>query len=146
MEAVDSTIIVDVPVAAAYERWSQIETFPQFMRGVAEVRRLDEKQFAWVWEVNGHRLESVSEITLQIPPRRIAWRSVSGRENAGVVAFEEIGEMQTRITMSMKFCPVGEWDSAEAVTERLRASLQSFKALLEASVVKDIVEKNWQGF
>src|SRR5438067_8747383 len=146
MEAVESSIVVEVPVAAAYEQWARVEDFPKFMEGVIEVRRLGEERFAWTLETKGHRVESVSEVTVRIPNQRIAWRSVSGAENSGVVSFEAIEEKKTKITLSMKYNPLGEWDNAQAVSARLQRHLDSFKKFVEASAVEDIVERNWQGF
>jgi uncharacterized membrane protein len=146
MEAVESSTVVNTPVAAAYERWLRWEDFPQFMDGLTEVRRLDDTHFAWKWEQHGHKKESVSEITLKIPNQRVAWRSISGAENSGVISFEPVDETKTKITLSLKYNKQGDWDSAETVTERLRNNLEGFKKLLEGSAVEDIVEKNWQGF
>lgn len=146
MQAVEKSITANVPPATAYERWLHFETFPQFMPGVLEVRRVSEKQFAWVWEIEGHRFESVSEITLQIPARRIAWRSVSGWESSGVVAFQDAEGGKTQITMSMTYHAASDVDNAETVSARLQESLQGFKEMLESSAIEDIVENNWQGF
>ena len=40
---IEEKINLDVPVATAYNQWTQFEEFPQFMEGVEEVRQLDEK-------------------------------------------------------------------------------------------------------
>lgn len=146
MEAVEHSILVNVPAAVAYERWLDAESFPRFIPGLKEVRRTGENQFAWVWESHGHRLESVAEVTLQIPGRRIAWRSVSGRESSSVMAFEETEPGVTCVTLSMKYLPAGEWDNVETVGARLRGTLEGFKTALEGSMIGEIVEKNWQGF
>lgn len=131
MTAVESSITIDVPVATAYEQWSRFEEFPRFMEGVLEVRRLADETHAWKWEIQGHIKESVSEITLRIPTQRIAWRTISGAETSGVAAFEALAQNKTQVRLSLKYDPLGEWDSAEAVEERLRSNLNSFKKLLE---------------
>jgi uncharacterized membrane protein len=146
MEAVESSTIINVPAATAYERWQRWEDFPQFMEGLTEVQRLDDTHFAWKWELHGHKKESVSEITLQIPNQRIAWRSISGAENSGVVSFEPVDETKTKISLSFKYTKEGEWDTVEALSARLRNNLAGFKKLIEGSAIEDIVENNWQGF
>lgn len=146
METVERTTVVSASAAAAYERWTQVEDFPAFIPSLAEVRRLGDDRFAWVWEFEGHRMESVSEVTLRIPQRRIAWRSVSGAENSGVVSFEPVEENKTQITLSMKYSREGDWDSAEAVATRLQGHLEGFKKLLESSAIDGMVKNNWQGF
>jgi uncharacterized membrane protein len=42
MSKIQKTIEVDVPVATAYNQWTQFEEFPKFMDGVEEVRQLDD--------------------------------------------------------------------------------------------------------
>ena len=39
MNTVEKSIVVDVPVRAAYNQWTQFEEFPRFMEGVEEVRQ-----------------------------------------------------------------------------------------------------------
>jgi uncharacterized membrane protein len=146
METVERTVIANASAAAAYERWTQVEDFPAFIPGLAAVHRLGDERFAWVWEFEGHRMESVSEVTLRIPQRRIAWRSVSGAENSGVVSFEPVEGNKVQITLSMKYSREGDWDSAEAVAARLEGHLEGFKKLLESSAADDIAKNSGQGF
>ena len=146
METVESSVIVESPVAPVYERWERMEDFPDFMEGLTEVKRIDGRQFSWEWELGGHCAQSVSEITLQIPHQRIAWRSLSGMENSGVVIFHEMTPGQTQVTLQMKYAPYGAWDNAQAVTARIQRNLEQFKALMETSIVGEIVDKNARGF
>jgi uncharacterized membrane protein len=48
---------VAVPVAVAYNQWTQFEEFPKFMEGVKEVRQLDDQRLHWRaenrWEKRG---------------------------------------------------------------------------------------------
>ena len=146
MEVVEDSIVANAPAAAAYAEWAQIENLPRFMEGVKAVQRIEEKRFAWQWEIAGNRKESIAEITLLIPNQRIAWRSISGAENSGVVSFEEVEPGKTKITFSLKYVPAASWDTAESLRARLRRNLENFKSLLETSPMEDIVEHNWQGF
>ncbi|MFE9789780.1 SRPBCC family protein [Nocardia salmonicida] len=43
IEAVD----VDVPVATAYNQWTQFKTFPEFMQGVDRIEQLDGTHTRW---------------------------------------------------------------------------------------------------
>src|SRR5215213_7129884 len=54
---VEKSIQVDVPLSTAYGQWTQFEDFPHFMRGVKEVRQLDDRRLHWVAEIAGVRRE-----------------------------------------------------------------------------------------
>ncbi len=57
MSHVTKQIKLPVPVSAAYNRWTQFESFPSFMEGVEEVRQLDDKRLHWKAEVAGKTVE-----------------------------------------------------------------------------------------
>src|SRR5215204_1583951 len=62
----EQTIEVDVPIATAYNQWTQFEDFPRFMEGVEEVRQLDDRRLHWVAEFGGERHEWDAEIVEQM--------------------------------------------------------------------------------
>jgi uncharacterized membrane protein len=133
--SVAESIEVDVPVRTAYNQWTQFTEFPRFMESVREIRQLDEKHLHWRANVAGEEKEWDAEITEQIPDKRIAWRSVTGVPNAGVVTFHKISDNCTRIMMQMDYQPenmaekVG--DMLGAVRMEARSNLKNFKELLE---------------
>jgi uncharacterized membrane protein len=116
MTNVQKTIDVPVPVHEAYNQWAQFETFPEFMEGVKEVRQTDPRHLHWRAEVGGREVEWDAEITEQIPDTRIAWRSVGGRPNAGIVSFQPGGQDRTQVTLLMEAEPEG---FAETVGDKL---------------------------
>jgi len=130
------TIEVKVPVKTAYNQFTQFEDFPQFMASVHEIRQLDDKHLHWKANVAGEEKEWDAEITEQIPDKRIAWRSVTGVPNGGVVTFHKISDDVTRITLQMDYQPEGPLeklgDAFGAVRMEARGNLQKFKELLEA--------------
>src|ERR671919_3076135 len=85
-----------VPVRTAYNQWTQFEEFPRFMEGVEEVKQLDDTHLLWVAEIGGQRRGWKAEITEQRPDERIAWRSMDGATNAGVVTFHRLGDAGAR--------------------------------------------------
>src|SRR5258706_2580179 len=99
MARFEKDIVVDVPVTVAYDQWTQFESFPEFMEGVKEVVQLDEKRLRWLAEVAGKDEEWEAEITDQVPDRHIAWRSVTGAQNAGSVMFQPAGDGKTQVTL-----------------------------------------------
>jgi uncharacterized membrane protein len=130
------TIEVNVPVRTAYNQWTQFEDFPKFMDSVHEVRQLDDKHLHWRANVAGEEKEWDAEITEQIPDKRIAWRSVTGVPNGGVVTFHKISDDVTRITLQMDYQPEGPLeklgDALGAVRMEARRNLQKFKEMLES--------------
>jgi uncharacterized membrane protein len=130
------TIEVNVPVKTAYNQWTQFEEFPQFMASVHEIRQLDDKHLHWKANVAGEEKEWDVEITEQIPDKRIAWRSVTGVPNGGVVTFHKLSDNLTRIALQMDYQPEGALeklgDAFGAVRLETRGNLQKFKEMLEA--------------
>jgi uncharacterized membrane protein len=66
---------VDVPVRTAYNQWTQLEEFPQFMEGVKEVRQPDDTHLEWTADVAGRTKSWSAEITEQDPTS--AWRGAA---------------------------------------------------------------------
>jgi uncharacterized membrane protein len=134
--SVKESITVDVPVRTAYDQWTQFEEFPSFMDSVHEVRQLDDKRLHWKADVFGKTVEWDAEIVEQIPDRRIAWRSTTGKQNDGVVRFENMGPSRTRITLEMSYTPEGALeslgDAVGAVRMEARGNLKRFKQMIEA--------------
>lgn len=129
------TIEVNVPVRTAYNQFTQFEAFPQFMNSVKEVRQLDDTHLHWRAHVAGEEKEWDAEITEQIPDQRIAWRSVTGVRNGGVVTFHKISDTVTRIALQMDYEPEGALeslgDALGAVRMEARSNLANVKELLE---------------
>ncbi len=63
MSTIERSIEVNVPVYTAYNQWTHLEEFPQFMEGVKEVKRLDAKRLHWKAEISGQDRAWDAEIT-----------------------------------------------------------------------------------
>lgn len=132
----EQSIEVDVPVSTAYNQWTQFEDFPKFMESVHEVRQLDDTHLHWRATVAGKEQEWDAEITEQIPDKRIAWRSITGVRNSGVVTFHKISDSKTRIMLQMDYEPrsidekVG--DTLGLVKMQAKRNLDRFKEMLES--------------
>ena len=135
MSTIEKSIEVNVPLRTAYNQWTQFEDFPKFMESVHEVRQVDDRHLHWRADVAGKEEQWDAEITEQIPDERIAWRSISGAKNAGVVTFHKISDSATRIMLQMDYDPrtidekVG--DALGIVKSRLKGNLKRFKEFLE---------------
>src|SRR5687767_11447150 len=107
MASVVKSIEVNAPIQTAYNQWTQFEEFPQFMEGVKEVNQLDDARLHWKAEIAGKDEEWDAEITAQVPDKRIAWRSISGAQNAGTVTFHPISDNTTEVHLLMEYDPKG---------------------------------------
>ncbi|MBE7365970.1 SRPBCC family protein [Ramlibacter sp. HM2] len=127
---------LDVPVSTAYNQWTQFEEFPKFMATVQSVEQVDDTHLHWRALVGGKIKEWDAEITEQIPDQRIAWRSIGGVDNSGVVTFHKINDNRTRVTLQMDYSPqtIAEkaGDVVGAVKLTTKANLQKFKKLVES--------------
>ena len=96
MGSVEQSIDLDVPVKTAYDQWTQFEDFPKFMKGVKEIRQIDDTHLHWKAEIAGHVKEWDAEITEQHPDERVAWKATDGSPNAGVVTFHRLSDDTSR--------------------------------------------------
>jgi uncharacterized membrane protein len=135
-KSIEKSINVRVPVHTAYNQWTQFEEFPQFMEGIQEVRQLDDTHVHWVAEIGGKHKEWDAEITEQLPDERIAWRSVGGAGNSGVVQFRPLGENETEIRVRMEYEPEGAVEklgtALGAPDQRVQGDLERFKEFIES--------------
>ena len=136
MSTIEESIEVQVPVRTAYNQWTQVEEFPQFMEGVEEVRQLDDTHLHWKADIGGQEREWDAEITEQHPDERVAWRSTEGAQHAGVVTFHRIGDEQARVMLQLDVEPEGiteqVGDKLGFVKRRVKGDLERFKDLIES--------------
>ncbi|HEX2048206.1 MAG TPA: AI-2E family transporter [Acidimicrobiales bacterium] len=135
MSTVEKSIEVELPVSTVYNQWTQFEEFPQFMGGVESVTQLDDTRLHWVAEIAGVRREWDAEIVDQQPDQRIAWRSIDGAGNGGVVTFQPLGASRTEVNLQMEFEPEGlaetVGDKLGFVSKQAEGDLERFKSFIE---------------
>jgi uncharacterized membrane protein len=89
-----------------------------------------------VTTVGGATREFDTEITEQVPDQRIAWKSTSGADHAGVVTFHRLGDSSTRVMLQMDFEPDGVVESVGdklgVLGHRLEGDLKRFKEFIES--------------
>src|SRR4029077_20393354 len=78
MPRIEDSIEVQVPVARAYNQWTQFEEFPKFMEGIQSVQQLDATHVHWGGESRGGSRQWTTEIAEQQPDERIAWKTIDG--------------------------------------------------------------------
>ncbi len=136
MSTHEESIDVDVPVSTAYNQWTQFESFPQFMEGVERIDQIGDTMTHWVTKIGGVEREFNAEITEQHPDERVAWRSVDGPSQAGVITFHRLDDAKTRLMLQLEFDPEGIVEQAGeklgVVNRRLKGDLERFKKFIEA--------------
>ena len=130
MNAARHVVVVKAPADRVYGQWSRLEDLPKFVTPLQEVHRIDDAHFSYRWHPNGSDQKGVFHIVLQIPGRRIAWRTMSNGFMSGVVSFEPRSQRETEVTLKIRsiFDP-------PSLSQRLEEYLYNFKRLVESEVV-----------
>ena len=146
MGSVDRSIEVGVPVSTAYNQWTQFESFPRFMEGVDRVDQISPTTTHWVTSVGGVHRQFDAEIVEQRPDERIAWTTVNGPKQAGLVSFHRVDATTSRIIVQMDVLPEGVLetlgDKLGVVGHRIEGDLKRFKAFIES---RGAEEGGWRG-
>ena len=136
MALIEKSIDVNVPERMAYNQWTQFEEFPHFMEGVVEVKQLNDRIMHWKVNIGGKEKQFDTEITEQIPDKRIAWRSQAGVPHGGVVTFHALGDDRTRVMLQMEYEPEGVTevvgDAVGITRRRVERDLERFKEFIES--------------
>jgi uncharacterized membrane protein len=138
MEQVERFIEIECPRNSVFEQWMKFDQYPQFMPGVAEVRRVDHTRLRWRTSSETNA-EWDTAITALDPWRAIGWQCVSGFTMSGLARFESITGTRTRLTLTFSYEP-SEWLVATvsgAVADQAHRALEQFKRLLETQHCND---------
>jgi uncharacterized membrane protein len=127
VNAAETSIVVNAPVAQVYEQWLRFEDLPKFIKSLGEVERIDDKHFSFRSVRDVKEEHGVIEVVRQIPERRIAWRTITEEVGLGVVLFEPRSDNATEVTLKLRsiFDPSISGHSADEY-------LLKFKALVES--------------
>lgn len=146
METIEKSIDIACSVRVVYSQWIQFEQFPDFMEGVKAVRQITDKSMRWEVKIAGRTKSWEAEIFEQRPDEHIAWRSMSGTMNSGMVNFEPLDSTHTRITLRLNYKPQGIIESIGVrlglVSARVGGDLKRFKEWIEYS---QSVAEGWRG-
>jgi len=142
----EHSIDVNVPVRTAYNQWTQFEEFPRFMEGIEQIKQLDDTTMEWHAEIAGKNEIWKAEITEQEPDQRIAWTSITGAPNAGVVTFHRIEDDVTRVMLQVDYNPEGFIENVGAalgvVERRMAGDMERFKEFIEG---RGVATGGWRG-
>ncbi|HWK77142.1 MULTISPECIES: SRPBCC family protein [unclassified Microbacterium] len=137
MVQIIETVDVEVPVRAAYDQWTQFESFPEFLEEVVSLTQVDDTNTHWKVKVGGTEREFDAVITEQHPDERVAWTSTGGEtEHAGAVTFHKLDDASTRVTVQIDWEPEGFVEKAGSMlgvgSHAVKKDLQNFKEFIEA--------------
>ena len=143
---------VSVPVADAYEKWTQFEEFPKFMHRVLNVEETDEGQIKWDEKIWFSKRQWEGEITDRRKNDRIAWKTTKGTSHKGIVSFHKLDTNLTRVLVTMDFQPGGMIETMASglrfVKRAVQADLARFKAYVEMDDARGLEyssQKNGKG-
>ena len=146
MSTVEESIEVSVPVTTVYNQWTQFESFPQFMSGVQRIEQTSDTMTHWVTKVDGVQREFDAKITEQHPDERVAWTSVEGPTQAGVVTFHRLSADSTKVMVQMDFEPDGlvetVGDKLGFLRRQVKRDLERFKEFIES---RGVESGSWRG-
>jgi uncharacterized membrane protein len=135
MSTTTASVDVDRPIGMVYNQWTQFESFPEFMEGVERIDQRDDTHLHWVIKVGGITREFDATVTEQHPEERVAWKSDSGPDHAGVVTFHRLDDDKTRVTTQMDVDPEGfvenVADKLGILKARVSGDLERFKKFIE---------------
>lgn len=129
------SVVVDRPVRTVYDQWTQFEKYPDFMDNVELVHQVGDTMTHWKVRVGGVEREYDAAITEQRPDELVAWHSVAGPEQGGMVTFDPLEPERTRVTLRLDFEPEGltenVGDAVGVVSSSVEHSLVRFKEFIE---------------
>ena len=130
IQTAEGSIDVNVPVTTVYKRWLVFEDYPKFITAIKRVQKLDKNHFVALFAFNRMEYEATLEITLRVPERRLAWRTICNghAQNhlaAGVVSFASLSDHGTRVSLKLTSSFGG------GLSNRIDKYLCNFKRLIE---------------
>ena len=136
MSTTTASIDVNQPIGIVYNQWTQFESFPKFMEGVEQIEQRDDTHTHWRIKVGPITREFDATITEQHPEERVAWKSESGPDHAGVVTFHRLDDKNTRVTTQIDVDPEGFVENAAdklgILKARVHGDLERFKKFIES--------------
>ncbi|MFD4029449.1 SRPBCC family protein [Streptomyces sp. NPDC058637] len=144
VEAID----VGKPLRAVYDRWTEIEEFNSFTKGVTSVSKSDEIESDWKLKVAFSNRSWKATVQEQVPDDRIVWSSEGAKGTThGAITFHELASNLTRVVAVVEYTPSGFFEKTgnvwRAQGRRLRLDLKHFQRY--ATLTDDEDVEGWRG-
>jgi len=127
-------IDVGVPRDVAFAQWTEYDAVAQFTKKES-ARQQRPDRVKYTSKIGPSQRMWNTQIVEQVPPRRVAWRSVGGPRNMGVVTFHALDERLTRVMVEIEYHPGGFFETVgnffRMQRRRVRKNLKLFKAFIE---------------
>ncbi|MFI1758521.1 SRPBCC family protein [Streptomyces sp. NPDC020571] len=142
--------VIDVgkPLRTVYDRWTQLEEFSSFTKGVQSVSQSDETESDWNAKIAFSSRSWKATVQEQVPDERIVWNSEGGKGTTrGAVSFHELTPDLTRVVAVVEYYPSGFFEKTgniwRAQGRRLRLDLKHFLRYVTLSDDEDL--EGWRG-
>lgn len=149
-QRVESSVVVEAPVAQVFDYWRTLENLPNFMSNIEEVRGIGNRRTHWrVKGPLGAKLEFDAQTTQEQENQTIAWESLDGNiETSGEVRFQELGSDRTRVEVSMNYADppggkLGEVGARLVANPQVMVDqdLQNFKEIMEGRATPEEIQQ-----
>ncbi|MGA1835881.1 SRPBCC family protein [Herbiconiux sp. 11R-BC] len=132
------TETIDAPIAAVYQHWLDVGSFPSFMPAVRSVTTSSDFYSQWTLAIGGLTRSFDAEIVEQLPEQRVSWRSITGDlALEGRAEFQAASDVRTTVTLTVTWNPTTAAERAAAALgaddRALRVALGGFKRHVESS-------------
>lgn len=135
MSSTETTIDLDVPVDLAYRKWASLENLPELLTVVDRVDTGDGEISHWKVSLGPVSREFDARVTEVQANQRIAWKSITGPEHAGVITFHHIDEHRSRLGVQLDFDPDGVAETVASALQLVESAVEydlgAFKANVE---------------
>jgi len=149
-QRVESSVVVEAPVARVYDYWSNLENLPNFMTNIEEVRATGPGMTHWrIKGPLGTKMEFDAQTTQEEENRALGWNSVDGNvETSGQVRFQELGPERTRVEVTMNYADppggrIGEVGSKIVANPQVMVDqdLYNFKEIIEGRATPEEIQQ-----
>src|SRR5215211_5654631 len=144
---IQQAVDVAAPLSVVYNQFTQFEEWTKFMHRAESASQEDEGHVNFKTKMWAVSRQWESEITDQRPDERIAWKTTSGPNLAGVATFHELAPRLTRVEVNVDFAPQGFFEKIgrgwRFAKRAIRGDLHRFKAYVE---MQEEETGEWRGY
>lgn len=140
-------IDIGVPVAEAYNQWTQFQEFSGFTKGVKSVETTDDTTSNWTMKIFWSTRSWKGTVVEQVPEERIVWTTEGAKGTTkGVVTFHRIDERLTKVLLVLEYHPKGLFEKTanvwRAQGRRARLDLKHFRRFV---MMRGEATGGWRG-
>ena len=153
---VQQDLMVSVNVEDAYKGWTEFSRWTEFMFRAntvdfnAEHEEGGEVRVKITEKMWGFKRPFTALVDSQVPNEHIRWKATEGTKQVGVIAFHELGERLTLISVNVDHGPSGPVEKiargARFDKRAIRSDLHRFKGWIEMKTAEDVEDiDGWMG-